>query len=140
MSALPDLIVDNDPSDADRLALVTALRAYNDTQAPPLDQQPVAILIRQDGVTTGGLSGRTGYGWLFVEYLVVPDALRGTGVGSRLMRTAEQIARDRGCTGIWLDTFSFQARGFYERLGFAVFGTIDDYPPGHQRFFLSKRL
>ena len=140
MSALPDLIVDNDPSDADRLALVTALRAYNDTQAPPLDQQPVAILIRQDGVTTGGLSGRTGYGWLFVEYLVVPDALRGTGVGSRLMRTAEQIARDRGCSGIWLDTFSFQARGFYEKLGFAVFGTIDDYPPGHQRFFLSKRL
>jgi len=56
------------------------------------------------------------------------------------MDRAEAIARAHGCVGIWLDTFSFQARGFYEKLGFAVFGTMEDFPPGHQRFFLQKRL
>ncbi len=77
---------------------------------------------------------------MFVEYLVVPDALRGNGTGTRMMQTAEQVARDRGCMGIWLDTFSFQARGFYEKLGFSVFGTISDYPLGHQQYFMAKRL
>jgi hypothetical protein len=53
---------------------------------------------------------------------------------------AEQEAITRGCRGAWLDTFSFQARGFYERLGYAVFGTLDDYPPGQNRIFLHKVL
>jgi len=47
-------------------------------------------------------------------------------------------AMRRGCSGAWLDAFSFQARGFYEKLGYAVFGSIEDYPPGHSRFFLKK--
>ena len=56
------------------------------------------------------------------------------------MQAAEEVARERGCIGMWLDTFSFQARGFYVKPGFTVFGTIDDYPIGHRRFYLSKRL
>jgi ribosomal protein S18 acetylase RimI-like enzyme len=59
---------------------------------------------------------------------------------SALMREAEAVARENGCTGIWLDTFSFQAPGFYEKLGYTVFGTLADYPPGHSRFFLHKTL
>jgi hypothetical protein len=46
----------------------------------------------------------------------------------------------RGCVGVWLDTFSFQARGFYEKLGYRVFGEVADYPPGHTRHFLKKSL
>jgi len=56
------------------------------------------------------------------------------------MLRAEAEARARGCIGIWLNTFSFQARGFYEKLGFTLIGQIDDYPVGHQRFFLQKRF
>lgn len=56
------------------------------------------------------------------------------------MRLAEEEAVRRGCLGAWLDTFSFQARGFYERLGYSVFGVIEGYPPGHSRFFLKKTL
>lgn len=140
MSTLPDLITIDDPIEADKLALVAALRADNDTQVTPFDPQPVAILIQTDGVTVGGLSGRSGYGWMFVDYLVLPAALRGSGLGTRLMQAAEEVARERGCIGMWLDTFSFQARGFYVKPGFTVFGTIDDYPIGHRRFYLSKRL
>jgi hypothetical protein len=56
------------------------------------------------------------------------------------MSQAEREAIRRGCRGAWLDTFSFQARGFYERLGYTVFGTIAGCPPGHSRFFLKKDL
>jgi len=56
------------------------------------------------------------------------------------MATLEQAARQRGCQYAHLDTFSFQARPFYEDLGYTVFGTLDDYPPGHQRFFMQKAL
>jgi GNAT superfamily N-acetyltransferase len=86
------------------------------------------------------LSGYQLYDWLFVQYLAVPDSLRGTGVGRQLMAQAEAWARGRGLTGIWLDTFSFQARPFYEKLGFSVFGTIEDHPVGARRFFMQKRL
>jgi len=56
------------------------------------------------------------------------------------MEQAETIAREAGCTGIWLDTYEFQARGFYEKLGYTLFGTLDDYPVGQRRFFMQKRL
>jgi len=56
------------------------------------------------------------------------------------MQMAEREAVARGCRGAWLDTFDFQARGFYERLGYACFGEIPEYPIGHTRFFMKKDL
>ena len=77
---------------------------------------------------------------MFIELLFVPERLRGQGVGRQLMAEAERIAREHGLVGIRLDTFEFQARGFYEKLGFTVFGEIADHPPGSSRYFLSKLL
>jgi ribosomal protein S18 acetylase RimI-like enzyme len=77
---------------------------------------------------------------LFISLLFVPTALRGQKLGERLMAQAEAAAANRGCTGVWLDTFSFQARGFYQRLGYDVFGEIPNYPPGHARYFMKKHL
>jgi len=135
------LIVPDSPTDDDREAVLAPLRAYNIAKAGSLRFKPVAILLTDDaGNQVGGLWGECVYDWLFIEYLAVPEAYRGAEYGTALMARAESIAREHGCTGIWLDTFSFQARGFYEKLGFEVFGTIDDFPPGHQRFFLRKRL
>ena len=56
------------------------------------------------------------------------------------MQQGEAIARADGCVGVWLDTYEFQARGFYEKLGFDLFGTLDDHPIGQKRFFLRKQL
>jgi ribosomal protein S18 acetylase RimI-like enzyme len=78
------------------------------------------------------------YGFLHIDLLFVPEAMRGSGTGRTLMSQAEDEAIRRECRGVWLDTFSFQARGFYEKLGYTVFGEIENHPPGHSRFFLRK--
>jgi ribosomal protein S18 acetylase RimI-like enzyme len=75
-----------------------------------------------------------------VDLLVVPEEFRGQGLGTELLRKAEDIAKKRGCTGIWLHTATFQAPGFYEKLGFQAFGNVPDYPPGHTTIYYMKRL
>ncbi len=80
-----------------------------------------------------GLWGATGWGYLHVDMLFVPENLRRSGIGRELMSKAEQEAYRRGCRSAWLDTFSFQTRGFYERQGYAVFESLGDYPTGHRR-------
>jgi GNAT superfamily N-acetyltransferase len=118
------------------------LVAFNDAAAGPHNFRPLTLSVRRPGEAevAGGLLGRTQFGWLFVSLLFLPDDLRGRGLGAELLRRAEDEARARGCVGAYLDTYSFQARGFYEKQGYAVFGAIADCPPGHTRFFLSKRL
>ena len=124
-----------------RNAIVGPLVAYNERQTGISDFIPLAIVLADaSGQTVGGLWGRTAFGWLFVELLFVPESLRGQGVGRELMHRAETEAITRGCHAAWLDTFEFQARGFYERLGYTCFGELNDYPPGFSRYFLRKVL
>lgn len=133
-------LTDTAPDEA-RQVLLRGLQAYNLERTGLADHRPLAVLLRDaDGQVVGGLWGRTAYRWLFTELLFVPQSLRGQGLGRSLLAQAEQEASTRGCVGAWLDTFEFQARGFYERLGYAVFGEIGDYPPGFARYYLSKRL
>ena len=127
------------PEDREPIAL--ALQAYNDAKAPPHAFHPLALLLKNtQGEIIGGLWGASRYEWLFIEILFVPEALRCAGLGRTLMRQAEQIARDRKMTGIWLDTFDFQARPFYEKLGFTIFGELKDHPRGISQYWLQKRL
>jgi GNAT superfamily N-acetyltransferase len=137
----PSLHIPENPSAADREAVLAPLAAFNTVSGYPADLAPVAILIRdEDGATIGGLWGKTVYGWLFVEYLAVPESLRGRDYGRRLMAEAERIARERGCAGAWLTTFAFQARGFYEKLGYELFGELDRSPGDNVRLFMRKRF
>jgi len=124
-----------------RKAVLAPLVEYNSSQAGPSQNRPLAVLVRDDqGAVIGGLWGHTGYDWLFTQLLVVPAALRGRGVGTDIMQLAEREAAQRGCHGAWLDTFEFQARGFYERLGYECFGELPNYPKGYARFFMKKAL
>ncbi len=122
-------------------AIIKGLRGYNNAQARLRDYAPVQVAARnRSGRVIGGLEGVIAYRWLFIRWLWIDDKHRGGGVGRTLMARAEALARARGAIGAWVDTFSFQARPFYEKLGFRLFGAIDDYPPGHKRFFLKKRF
>ena len=124
-----------------RKAIVAPLVEYNSSQAGPSQNRPIVILVRDsENAVVGGLWGHTGYEWLFTQLLVVPTSLRGQGVGTQVMQLAESEAIDRGCHNAWLDTFEFQARGFYERMGYECFGELPSYPRGYSRFFMKKRL
>ena len=135
------IVIDEAPDADVREAVLAPLRDYNRGQAGDGRHGRFALRLERDGETLeGGLFASHGYDWCYVDLLVVPDALRGTGVGSDLMAAAEEEARRRGCVGIWLTTFSFQAKPFYESLGFREFGRLDDHPVGHSCHYLHKRL
>ena len=138
----PEIVLTDSPSAADREAVLNGLIEFNEAATGPSGWQPLAVLVRDPatGRTLGGLTGASFHGWLFVELFWLPEALRRGGLGTRLIRRAEAEAARRGCRGVWLDTYSFQARGFYEKLGYSLFGTLDDMPPSHQRLYLQKRL
>jgi GNAT superfamily N-acetyltransferase len=129
------------PDEAARNAIVTPLVAYNQARTGRSDHRSLIIMVDDsEAGMVGGLWGRTAYDWMFVELLFVPASLRGRGLGSELMKRAEDEALARGCHSAWLDTFEFQARGFYERLGYTCFGELPDYPVGSARYFMRKRL
>lgn len=93
-----------------------------------------------DGQIVGGLTGAMVWGWLEVGELWVAEPWRGRGIGRRLLAAAEVEARRNGCRHARLDTFDFQARGFYERLGYATHAELADFPHGHVRYLMRKPL
>lgn len=130
------------PGEEERAAILKPLRAYNFSKAGDPHSETIALLVRDNETNEviGGLYGDIFHHWFFIELLAIPEQCRGQGTGSELMRMAEAIAREKRCVGMWLDTFDFQAPDFYARHGFTAFGHLDDFPPGHKRFFLQKRL
>jgi GNAT superfamily N-acetyltransferase len=136
------LVIDEKPDPALRDAILKPLRAFNESKVGPITAEPLAITLRdpESDAVTGGLWGHSVMGWLFVDLLVVPEGLRGRGLGSSLIRKAEEIAIKRSCVGIWLYTITFQAPGFYQKMGFQRFGAFSDSPKDHDRIFYLKRL
>ncbi len=92
------------------------------------------------GKVVAGLNGNSNWGWLFVKLLWVSEDYRDRGLGRKLMAKDEAEARRRRCKNVWLDTYGFQAPGFYAKLGYRKFGELPDYPLGYSRYFYSKRL
>ncbi len=132
-------------ADADFEAVFAATRE-GIRSADPIDLRPrgwqrVSLAFRdQNQKVIAGLYGATMWSWLSIEGLWVSDALRRQGLGRRLLLSAEEIAIRRECVGAWLGTFDFQAKRFYERQGYTVYATLDDFPPGHSHFHLRKRF
>lgn len=129
------------PAPGDLEDLKKAVVVFN-SQAHAYERiRPVACFQRDHNSTLiAGASGYTWWGWLAVEYLWVTEELRRSGLGAAMLRAVEEEARERGRHGAWLDTFSFQARPFYERQGYVQFGELGHFPMGGLRHFLWKRL
>jgi GNAT superfamily N-acetyltransferase len=135
------IVLKEKPEQADVMAIAKPLQKFNETAGPKTSFSAVVLqVLDAEGNVTGGLYGKIGYDWLHVEFLVVPESARGQGMGRSLMQQAEAIALERGCIGVYLDTLAFQARGFYEKLGYTVFGTLEDFPKGGAHYFLRKSL
>jgi len=114
---------------------------YNRRQAGEDNFQRICFaLYAPDREIVGGALGEIYWDWFHLDLLWVKEEFRGRGYGDRLLRVAEDEARRRGARNVFLDTFSFQAPKFYKQHGYQVFGELKDFPPGHQRYYLTKQL
>ena len=135
------LDIEDAPSEADVEVLPNGLEAFNESRWPGHQPwRPLAVFARDRGAhrrrarrakpTPAGCSSA-------ICGSATRCAARGSDGSSWAAPRAVRL--ERGCHSAWVDTFSFQAPGFYRKLGYEVFGELD-YPPGHKRFFLRKRL
>jgi GNAT superfamily N-acetyltransferase len=131
----------NEPSESDRSAVLEVLRQFTRESVEVLDNQDFAILVKDEKEDViGGLVASSRWGGFHIEMVALPASLRGSGCGSKLLKMAEEEARERGCHHMLLDTQAFQAKPFYANHGFVVFGQIDGPEPFYPRFFMSKAL
>ncbi len=134
------------PCDEEDFPLIyQGLREFNVSKIPITQAEPFIDMSRKVVDETGTLIAgciAEMYFWkiVSVEILWVDEAHRGRGLGRDLLLAVENAAREAGCTLIHLDTFDFQARDFYLKLGYEVFGTLKDCPEGHCRYYLRKKL
>jgi ribosomal protein S18 acetylase RimI-like enzyme len=135
--------IETDTADELRQAVSSGLYAYNDQFAGPMDNSTLTIGARDaDQKIIGGLVAnlQPGWKWMHVHRLWVDESHRRAGIGRLLLEAAEKEAQTRGCLHVAVDTFEFQARGFYENQGYSVYAVLEDYPVGHRKFMLRKTL
>ena len=133
--------VRRDPSAEEIDLIFNGLVEFNESQVGDARFKEFRIFAScQSEATIAGLLGHTLWNGFFISALWVAEAVRRKGIGRQLLARAEELAMQNGCDHIHLDTFDFQAREFYVKNGFHLFGTIEDYPIGHKRYYLIKKL
>jgi GNAT superfamily N-acetyltransferase len=143
MTSLTDFVIDAHPAAGDLQYLEDQINAFNVAQTgiAVADDVLLSILLRDaTGAIRAGIYGWTWGGCCEIRILWVDASLRHQGYGQRLLAGAEEEARRRQCHQMILDTHSFQALAFYQRYGYELVGTIDDYPLGYQKHYLRKAL
>jgi GNAT superfamily N-acetyltransferase len=132
---------DAQPDTATQKIISEGLDRYNESQVGPDAARPLWLVARNEKAEViGGLKGVVLWSWLLVDWLWVADQARGQGVGSRLLSEAEDAAIEIGCSNAFLNTFTFQAPGFYRKQGYEIFGQLEDFPAGESRLWMRKRL
>jgi len=118
-----------------------SIQEYNTQQAGDDQGQNLCFVLQSpEGDIVGGVIGATYWDWLYVNLMWVREDLRHQGFGGRLLSLAEEKARERGAQYAYLDTFSFQAPDFYQKYGYEEFDRLENFPEGHVRYFLTKKL
>ncbi len=131
----------SDPSTEQSDFIYEALRQFNLQHTENDNHVLLRIFARNDkGELVGGLLGGTYWGAMHIDILWLHEDYRHMGLGRQMMAQAEAEAIRRGCRHAHVDTIDFQAPDFYLKLGYTVWGVLEDIPPGHRRIFLKKDL
>ena len=139
------------PTESDLEEIQSGLRNFNRNFIPQSKFRALGIFVEDEkGNKQAGIVAETVGNWMYIQMLWVDESLRGKDVGTQLITEAEEEAKARGCRYSLVDTFSFQARPFYERMGYHMQMALEDYiadsrapddaPSTHTRFFLTKSL
>lgn len=136
------LVVTDEITEKDRGDLLSGLSEYNVRFVDSSAWGALGVFMRDDeGRQLAGLIGARKGNWLCIDFLWVSEALRHEGLGGKLIDAAEAEAKKKGCKQALVDTFSFQALAFYQKKGYQLQMTLDDFPhDGQQRHYLSKVL
>ena len=131
-------------TDEEALLINDKIVAFNNSKVPfSQEQEPIIqnYVIKDGSKVIAGINAMI-YHWgiLYVDMLFVDEEYRGQDLGSQLLNKVELEAKAIGATLVHLDTFDFQAKDFYLKAGYEIFGVLDDCPKGHQRYYLSKKL
>lgn len=140
-----DIQITTDPTPDELAVLSQGIQAYNQHTVPGFpdvsEELRFLVLARiSSGALAGGIRASAFWGYLCIELLWLDEGYRGGGIGSRLVAAAEAFALQHGVLNARVETTSFQAKPFYERQGYEVFGVLEDFPPGHRSYYLKKRL
>ena len=135
-----ELVIITEPTPDQVQYLEDRIYEFNSAATGITGGEWLAIFAKVEGRIVAGICGSTWGGCLEIRQFWVEQARRKQGLGTTLLRSAEEEARRRGCRQILLMTFTFQAPALYARHGFEVIAVVDDYPRGYQNFLLRKRL
>lgn len=135
-----DFQIPDTPTKSDDEFVIAKTREYN-ARFVPSDYAPLSVYCRDtEGNIVGGLTGKTYWSYLDIEFLWVDEAFRKQGLGGEIVRQAEAVAAQRGCKYAMLDTYEFQALGFYQKQGYEKFGELNEFCGKYTRYFLRKAL
>jgi GNAT superfamily N-acetyltransferase len=133
--------LEDDADDEVWKTMLAGMRAFNGAAVPGLQSHKIVAAIRDDdGRLHGGVIGRLAGDSMYVEIVWNDDEVRGTGLGRETMRLVEDRARALGAREAWLYTMSFQAKPFYEKLGYRQFAELPWLHGRHARHFMRKDL
>lgn len=123
--------------------IVNKVVKYNLYKVPLKQDEPFIWINRviQDAsgqIIAGILSKMYCWNCLYIDALWVKEDYREEGLGTKLITEIEKVAKEKDCHLMHLDTFDFQAKDFYSKNGYEVFGTLDDCPKEHKRYFMKK--
>lgn len=128
-----------DPALADNAYIHRQLGIWNMKVTGFTDYSPANFFVRDgEDRIRGALLAFVWGKWLHVDTFWLHEDIRGQGWGTRLLEAAHAVGREKGAGAAWLDTFSWQARPFYERFGYEAVFEQEDFPPGHSRIFMRK--
>lgn len=118
---------------------------YNLSKVPPIREPyftPINKVIKGErGEVLAGLISMI-YGWdyLHIDILWVKEDCRTGGYGSALLKEAEKVAKEMGCKMITLETFEFQAKDFYLKNGYQIFGVLENCPFEYNTYYMKKNI
>lgn len=129
------------PERADAEEISSRLIAFNREMVNRPDPVPFTVAVREgDGRIRGGIRAIMHFDVLYIDHFWLDRDLQRGGLGARVIAAAEAEGKRRGANVSWLDTFSWQARPFYEKQGYKVFGELPYVAGKHRRYFMWKQL
>jgi len=136
-----DICLEDDADESVLKGLMDGMRAFNRAAIPDLTSRKITVTLRDaSGALRGGVIGRIAGDSMYVEIVWNDDSVRGTGLGRRMMLALEAEAKKSGASEAWLYTMSFQAKPFYEKLGYHQFAELPWNHGKHRRHFMRKDL